>query len=61
MTEEEKKLSPEEERLIIAFVQGASWWEYHETNFTMWSNSRNLIEKEALKRLENGTLGKVTK
>lgn len=45
--------------LVVAFVQGAKWWEYYKTKFTMWPSDRRLAEKEALKRQENGTLGKL--
>lgn len=45
--------------LIVAFVQGAKWWEYYKTEFTMWPSDRRLAEEEALKRKENGTLGKL--
>lgn len=44
--------------LIIAFVQGARWWEYHKEGATMWQSDQRLAEGEALKRLENRTLGK---
>ena len=45
--------------LIIAFVQGAQWWEYESTKFTMWQSDRNKAELEAIKRVENKTLGKL--
>lgn len=44
--------------LIIAFVQGAQWWEYHKTGATMWASDRDQAESEAEKRTVNGTLGK---
>ena len=44
--------------LIIAFVQGAQWWEYHKTSATMWASDRDQAEGEAKIRLSNGTLGK---
>lgn len=43
---------------IVAFVQGARWWEYHKEGATMWQSDQRLAEEEALKRLENKTLGK---
>ena len=43
--------------LLIAFVQGAAWWEYHQTKATMWQSDRRLAEEEATRREENGTLG----
>ena len=47
-----------EKSLVIAFVQGASWWEYHKTKATMWMSDKNLAEEEAVSRLINDTLGK---
>jgi hypothetical protein len=44
--------------LIVAFVQGAQWWEYHKTGATMWASDRDQAEGEAEKRVSNGTLGK---
>ena len=44
--------------LIVAFVQGAQWWEYHKTGATMWASDRDRAEGEAEKRAANGTLGK---
>ena len=49
-----KNVSP----LVIAFVQGAKWWEYNKTNFTMWQGDQAEAEYEAIRRLVNGTLGK---
>lgn len=46
------------DELIIAFVQGALWWEYHETGATMWSSDQRLAEDEAEARLAEGSLGK---
>jgi hypothetical protein len=43
--------------LVIAFVQGAAWWEYHQTKSTMWQSDRRLSEEEATRREHNGTLG----
>ena len=44
--------------LIVAFVQGAQWWEYHKTGATMWGSDRDQAECEAETRVANGTLGK---
>ena len=43
--------------ILIAFVQGAAWWEYHQTKATMWQSDRRMAEEEAMRREENGTLG----
>ena len=43
--------------LRIAFVQGAAWWEYHQTKATMWPSDRQLAEEEASRRQQNGKLG----
>ena len=43
--------------LCTAFVQGAQWWEYHQTNATMWPSDRRLAEVEAEKRLKDKRLG----
>jgi len=45
------------ESLNVAFVQGASWWEYHQAKATMWQSDRRLAEEEAARREQNGTLG----
>ncbi len=47
----------ETQKLVVAFVQGAQWWEYKEKGATMWPSDRNLAEDEADKRAKNGTLG----
>ena len=44
--------------LIISFVQGAKWWEYRSTKFTMWQSDVILAEEEAIRRSKGGTLGK---
>jgi len=46
-----------DERLVIAFVQGAKWWEYEKTKFTMWPSDQCEAEKAAIERLENNSLG----
>ena len=45
--------------LIIAFVQGAHWWEHRKTGATMWASDRDIAEAEAKTRTANGTLGKL--
>ncbi len=47
-----------QDALIVAFVQGAQWWEYHKTGATMWPSDRDQAEGEAETRAANGTLGK---
>ena len=47
------------DKLIIAFAQGAQWWEYFSRGATMWNDDRRLAEEEAERRLANGTLGRV--
>jgi hypothetical protein len=44
--------------LLIAFVQGAKWWEFITHEATMWQSDQNRALEEAKQRLENGTLGK---
>lgn len=44
--------------LIVAFVQGAQWWEYHKTGATMWASDRDQAEGHAEEMARNGTLGK---
>lgn len=43
-----------ENDLRRAFVNGAKWWEFHETGATMWQSDRNLAEAEAEKRYPGG-------
>jgi len=47
-----------EEALVIAFVQGAKWWEWYKECATMWPSDRDLAEAAAQARLNDGTLGK---
>jgi hypothetical protein len=42
---------------VVAFVQGAEWWECHQTKATMWQSDRRIAEEEAARRERNGTLG----
>ena len=43
--------------LIVAFVQGAQWWEHHKTGATMWASDRNEAEAAACFKAMDGTLG----
>ena len=52
-----RRAAPRGSALLIAFVQGAAWWEYHQTKATMWQSDRRLAEEEATRREQNGTLG----
>lgn len=47
--------------LVIAFIQGAKWWEYQSTRFTMWQSDQSLAQTEALKKEKDKTLGKLSK
>jgi len=38
-----------------AFVDGAKWWEYHSTKFTMWQSDQRVVEEEAERRYVNHT------
>lgn len=51
-------MGSESDALIIAFVQGAAWWEYHQTKATMWGSDRERAEIEARWKLAHGSLGK---
>lgn len=42
---------------VIAFIQGAKWWEHRRTNATMWQSDQNLAAMEAERRLSAGSLG----
>ena len=42
--------------LVIAFTQGAKWWEWYKSEFTRQSD-QELAEEAALERARNGTLG----
>ena len=35
---------------IVAFVEGAKWWEYHSTAFTMWKSDQDEAHRIALER-----------
>jgi hypothetical protein len=45
------------DKLIIAFVQGAKYWEERSTGATMWQSDQALCAEEAERRLQNDTLG----
>lgn len=47
-----------EDRLIIAFVQGAQFWLYHSTGFTAFSSGRHKMEEQAEYLLQLGELGR---
>ncbi len=46
--------------LIVAFIQGAKWWEYHKTGATMWQSDQHEAEREANCRAKNQTLGRIS-
>jgi len=46
-----------EERLIMAFVEGAKWWEYRKEGATMWQSDQGLALIAAECRLAAGVLG----
>lgn len=46
-----------EEEMLIAFVQGAKWWEGVTTGATMWQEDQNDAYKEAQRKLADGKLG----
>jgi len=46
-----------EDDLRRAFVDGAKWWEYYTTAFTMWPSDRQLAEEEAERQYPNGKSG----
>ena len=37
-----------------AFVEGAKWWEFEKTKFTMWNSDIRLAEEIAEKRYPKG-------
>jgi len=45
------------EEKVVAFVQGAQWWEYAKAKATMWASDRNRAEAEAVSKQQAGTLG----
>ena len=46
-----------DDRLLIAFVQGAKWWEFEKTGATMWPSDQRKAEEAAIERYMNCTLG----
>lgn len=53
----ETESDEENEMLIIAFVQGAKWWEFHSTGGTMWQSDQSSANAEATRKANAGTLG----
>ena len=55
--------SPPGGGLVVAFVQGAQWWEWQSrfvaNGATMWPSDRDLATAEAEQRERDGRLGKV--
>ena len=47
----------EEEALLVAFLQGASWWEWETSGATMWGADQDRAWSEAARRAREGTLG----
>ena len=43
--------------LLIAFVQGAKWWEWYRTGGAMRRVDEDIACRQAEERLENRTLG----
>jgi len=44
--------------LVVAFIQGARWWEWKTTGATMWQSDQDEDLKEAEEREKHRTLGK---
>ncbi len=51
-----KKLNP----LVIAFLQGAKWWEWYKENATMWQSDQKMAILKAQKLLKAGELGNLS-
>lgn len=47
----------DEEKLKHAFVQGAAWWEWYRTQFTMWTEDKHRAYERATELAAAGTLG----
>lgn len=47
----------EQPSCVIAFIQGAKWWEYKRTGATMWMSDQDWAEREAVERMAAGSLG----
>lgn len=43
--------------LIIAFLQGAKWWEFRKSNATMWQSDQALAVQKAIDMKAEGRLG----
>ena len=50
-------MSISEKRLMIAFIQGAKWWEWKKTGGTMWPSDEDVAGSEAAKLIKAGHLG----
>lgn len=50
-----KSVSP----LVVAFVQGARWWEWISSGATMWGSDVRRAEEAALIREKENTLGEL--
>jgi hypothetical protein len=37
------------DELLVAFVKGAKWWEFHKSGGTMWQSDQHLAEEEGAK------------
>lgn len=48
----------EPDPLVIAFLQGAKWWEWQQTGATMWPSDQQQTLAKAQHMLANGSLGK---
>jgi len=46
-----------EDRLIIAFVQGAKWWQFYQFGSTAFASEVDEMELEAERLLKLGRLG----
>lgn len=54
-----KEIEVLQSRLVIAFLQGAKWWMFHETTTTMFASERDEAIEHAEKMLAEGRLGVV--
>ncbi len=46
------------EQLILAFIQGAAWWEFQSTKATMWASDKKKARETAEQRFKDKILGK---
>ena len=49
--------NPTADSLVLAFLEGAKWWEYRQTGCTMWQSDQREAMDEAERREARGTLG----